>query len=478
MSEQTTSNESVMYEDNSNTDFSSKKNIGGIWTAIVICIIVVGIFIKIYMYDLKIIASKIGEALYLFGETKDKKSKLRMLLECIKQNKMIILLPVVMTVVMYYATQDPSALMDNTSSYVLFIGFVLLLCFGLFSSLPDFSKSSYIPFLVGGIALLGIAMLSYFSSYITPNVIMTVSNGLRIFILLMIVVGLAIGYNLFSENIKSLTGWKGFIANFIFYIPCLLSDGLEYLFQQYSITPNIVFILLIIELLLALGYIYIPKMIQKSIKKTAIVLQNKPVYLDKEHNVGNIENFIFEPLGDRSMIIQNRETYKRNYCINMWIFLNIQPSSDAAYANETNIFNYNNHPRITYKNKSENKRLLNKNVYSFYFSNIYDGNMVSDKNNNSKYEVNISNQKWNMITFNYFNSKVDLYINGNLERTFYYTNNIPDYSSSDAVFLGSDKGLNGAICNVTYNKTPLTAEQIATIYNINYLKNPPVDFIE
>jgi hypothetical protein len=219
-------------------------------------------------------------------------------------------------------------------------------------------------------------------------------------------------------------------------------------------------------------------MIQKSIKKTAIVLQNKPVYLDKEHNVGNIENFIFEPLGDRSMFIQNRETYKRNYCINMWVFLNIQPSSDAAYAHETNIFNYNNHPRITYKNTSENKRLPNRNVYSFYFSNTHDGNMVSDKNNNSKYEVNIANQKWNMITFNYFNSKVDLYINGNLERTFYYTNNIPDYSSADAVFLGSDKGLNGAICNVTYNKTILTAQQIATIYNINYLKNPPVDFIE
>jgi hypothetical protein len=106
---------------------------------------------------------------------------------------------------------------------------------------------------------------------------------------------------------------------------------------------------------------------------------------------------------------------------------------------------------------------------SFYFSNT---------NANANYEVSISNQKWNFIAFNYFDSKVDLYVNGNLERTFYFTNNIPDYSSNDTVLLGSDGGVTGAICNVTYSKAPLSFEQIATMYNINYLKNPPVDFNE
>jgi len=82
------------------------------------------------------------------------------------------------------------------------------------------------------------------------------------------------------------------------------------------------------------------------------------------------------------------------------------------------------------------------------------------------------------MSFNYFESKVDLYINGNLERTFYFANNIPDYSPMDKILLGSDNGVTGAICNVTYNKTPLTSEQIATLYNTNYFKNPPIDFIE
>jgi hypothetical protein len=88
--------------------------------------------------------------------------------------------------------------------------------------------------------------------------------------------------------------------------------------------------------------------------------------------------------------------------INMWVFLNMQPSSDSAYANETTIFNYNNHPRITHKNESENKRLKNRNIYTFYFSN------AKSTDSTAKYDLNIPDQKWNLLTFNYFDSKVDL----------------------------------------------------------------------
>jgi hypothetical protein len=150
----------------------------------------------------------------------------------------------------------------------------------------------------------------------------------------------------------------------------------------------------------------------------------------------------------------------------MWVFVNIQPSSSAAYANETTIFDYNSHPRITYKNETKNDRQKHKDVYTFYFSNT---------NANANYEVSISNQKWNFIAFNYFDSKVDLYVNGNLERTFLFSDNIPEYAPTDTVKIGSDNGLYGAICNVAYNKLPLTSEQIAIMYNINYLNNPPVD---
>ena len=180
---------------------------------------------------------KLSSALYINDYAKQ-----QLLIDCIKNNIGIIIGPIFLACLLYYATHDPKALTNNSSTYVLFIGALVIVSFGIYSSLPDFSKSPYMPFLVGGIALLGISMAGYFSSYLTPSVISTIGNFMRILVLLMIVVGLAIGYKLFSERIKSLTGWKGFFANFLFYIPCMLSDGLEYLLQQYNITPNIVFI--------------------------------------------------------------------------------------------------------------------------------------------------------------------------------------------------------------------------------------------
>jgi hypothetical protein len=154
----------------------------------------------------------------------------------------------------------------------------------------------------------------------------------------------------------------------------------------------------------------------------------------------------------------------------MWVYVNSKASSDAAYATETPIFDYGNgNPKITYKNTSENVRSSDTGIYTVHFSNT---------DSTAVYEISISNQKWNFIVLNYFNSKVDLYVNGNLERTFYFTNNIPEYSSSDLVTLGSNNGLTGAICNVNYHKVPLKGGEIATMFNLHYNKNPPVDFIK
>ena len=71
-------------------------------------------------------------------------------------------------------------------------------------------------------------------------------------------------------------------------------------------------------------------------------------------------------------------------------------------------------------------------------------------------------------------SKVDIYINGSLERTVKYTDNIPSYHSSDSVTIGSENGLDGSICNINYYTIPLTSTQIATKYNVLSLKNPPI----
>jgi hypothetical protein len=70
---------------------------------------------------------------------------------------------------------------------------------------------------------------------------------------------------------------------------------------------------------------------------------------------------------------------------------------------------------------------------------------------------------------------VDLFVNGKLEKTLEFSNNLPIYSSSDEIIVGNENGLDGAICNVQYFNVPLTNTDIANLYNLNMLKNPPVE---
>lgn len=106
------------------------------------------------------------------------------------------------------------------------------------------------------------------------------------------------------------------------------------------------------------------------------------------------------------------------------------------------------------------------------------------------YPVSMESQKWNQIVLNYSDNKVDLCINGNLERTFYLAgenipnpevtrqdgiyNFIPKYSDLDTITIGDEFGIDGAVCNVEYFKQPLTPEQISFNYNIYADKNPPI----
>ena len=102
------------------------------------------------------------------------------------------------------------------------------------------------------------------------------------------------------------------------------------------------------------------------------------------------------------------------------------------------------------------------------------------------YPVSMPSQKWNQVVLNYSDNKVDLFINGQLERTFRLSGEnastkdttiqsfIPQYSDLDTITIGDEFGVDGAVCNVEYYKRPLTSEQIAFQYNIFANSNPPV----
>jgi hypothetical protein len=93
--------------------------------------------------------------------------------------------------------------------------------------------------------------------------------------------------------------------------------------------------------------------------------------------------------------------------------------------------------------------------------------------------MTIPYQKWVNIVFNYNGNGVDLFINGRLEYSYLFSNDHPEFKTSDTMTVGQDNGLAnndsiyGSICNIVYYKNPMTNVNIINNYNMLMYKNPP-----
>ena len=121
-------------------------------------------------------------------------------------------------------------------------------------------------------------------------------------------------------------------------------------------------------------------------------------------------------------------------------------------------------PKITYHNDGT----TSEKSYKIY---------LTDTSHKPDYELNMPVQKWINFVFNYNDNDIDLFIDGNLERSFTFNENrkMPMYDSfSDNITVGSKNGIRGAISNISYYTKPLTKAQIATNYNIFMTNNAPM----
>jgi hypothetical protein len=315
----------------------------------------------------------------------------------------------------------------------------------------------------------------YSYSSMNSDTLSTVSYMITIIICLIAIIGLAIFFYIFNNYLKSLDGAIGFLVYFIFYIPCLLIDFLNYILNEFRMTSRPIYLLFIIEILLIMLYFYSPKLIELTTQSSTsekIILLKDGAFLNNQDVIGHayqLRNTDLPETGSSKVFNNNllqaqQYTYRKWYAISMWVFLNPQPPTTSAYAEETNIFNYGNgKPKVTYFNDMSTANKKNK--YIFYFT--------DKRNGPASYSLTLPNQKWNNFVFNYSSDKVDLFINGNLERTFNFDGNVPDYLATDLVTIGKDNGLDGAICNVVYHTKPMTKTEITSTYNLLMIKNPP-----
>jgi hypothetical protein len=374
----------------------------------------------------------------------------------------------IVSIIIYYAANDGKVLTTNTYLYAILI--IVPIIIGIFLT-GITKKDGLFKIIMLVVIIFLVSITGSFLSNASTSTIQTINYVFYILLFFIVLVGLALFYFVFSDSLQNQRGIFGFIINFIFYIPCLFSDFVLYIKTQIGITPSVVYILFLIEIFLILLYIYLPKLLDYYSSLNTVVLLKDPVYLDVELPIVK-DKKIFLLKNTEVLKTPNIDygiTYRNNnYAFSFWVYINPGSKSKIEYMDETNIFNYaNGKPRVTCKNDQVDPF---KNKFTVYFTN-------NNKNtDNTNYEILLTIQKWNFFVFNYLDNGADLFVNGVLEKSFYFDHdNIPlSGSDADDVFVGSNRGLYGSICNVKYYTVPLSTTQIANNYNSLMFSNPPI----
>ena len=317
-----------------------------------------------------------------------------------------------------------------------------------------------------------ISIIIYILITITSRTATIVYYIFGIVAFLAIICGLALFFYIFSNYLKSQTGWIGFIIYFLFYIPCLALAFVKYIINEFKITSNPALILFFIELVLLLTYIVLPKIIMHISNKEGVPILEGSLFLNKE-NTFAIDTTMPDQY-DLQIAGNVNNTQIRNYSLSMWTYLNAHSKNKMPYNTETGIFDYGDRkPKITYYNSDDQSE--QRDIYRIYFTNNTALNEDNDDTNNFKpyYELKLPTQRWNNLVFNYSSTHADLFVNGNLEKTFKFNKKLPEYSSSDVFKTGSNNGLDGAISNIRYYPKTISKHRITSMYNIFMKKTPP-----
>jgi hypothetical protein len=414
--------------------------------------------------------------------------------------KYFLLYIVVFTIIILFLNinNKSDSLKKNTFTYAFFI--IIPLIIVMYLSTPISSENSLSINILMAVML---ALIFSTSIYYYLKLNKTTSLGVNyissIIIIVFTILALANIFYILGNYLRSFTGMTGIIINFIFYIPCLVITFIKYFMNEFRMTTNPIYVILFLELIVILIYIYLPMLLSKMNKKNGTVLLPKSYFLNEKNVISNstIHEHISPNTEDPNLYfssvlnqqntftnwlnlniqkfsntshddLKDASVFNENYAISMWIYLNVQNISEN---NEIEIFNFgiDNHneknrkgkPRITYLIKKKNDEMI-----KIYFTN--------QTNPLGSHEFKITKQKWNNIVINFSNSKADLFVNGELEFTYNYLNNKPLHNAMDFVTTGEDNGLNGAICNINYYPKNLSLIEITNNYNILMFKNPPI----
>jgi hypothetical protein len=357
----------------------------------------------------------------------------------------------------------------ENSKYYVYVLLILIVIFIIiaFSVYSNNSKSQNSTIYIFFGTLLIFTLLYYAYDYFTTLELTNSETYIfisQLFLVVGILVGMSLFFNIFSEKIRRIPGMWGFIINFIFYIPCIFSDIVGYIKTQLKLTPSISYLLLYIETLIIVVYFLLPIIYKDLIAKKEYVIMREPRFLNYHSTIASGKelpkiNQKNQSGGELGMEKKIDEESRNNFSLSMWLYLNTQDSTTKV----KHIFNYSGEPKIEYVDM-ENGEHIKKCKFTLF---------ENTNGEPSVYYRSLEEQKWNHIVFNYNNNKCDLFINGILEHSAIATY-IKNKTEYDKIEIGDDN-LKGAICNISYVADVLTDGEIATNYNILFNKNPPLN---
>jgi hypothetical protein len=379
------------------------------------------------------------------------------------------------TLILFFAIIDPNLLTSRTTLYAVLT--ILPIVVGFFAmSKTTVSTSMITAVVLGFVFLLVFGGCIYLINNLGLNLIVMNYVFYALFFAILLI-ALVIVYIIFSNAIKRQQGFLGFIIRLIFFIPCLVSDLLDYIRDEFKIAHPVIIWLLFLEILLLILQVYLPGIMRKFTYTTTDSLLPNATYLNDPKTIAYSNRFTMTKLnndvkykdGDQTPgntsqpLMTQDEVYSdfayrnSNYAFSYWVYINAgNMTKDAYTSGNTNVFTYgktdgsNAKPQMKYMNDSL--------VIHFVGSNA------------PPHLVKIPSQKWVHVVVNYSGDHVDLFFDGVLKYTHQYANGVPPPGDADdTVFIGHKDGLDGSIRDVRYFEYAMTDTQINTIYNAGYL---------
>jgi hypothetical protein len=381
--------------------------------------------------------------------------------DCGKQNLYAIGIATYLLIIFFYMTNKPDVLYSEQYFYLSII-IIPLVAVGLwayknFITSDNVSISRYeIMFTTGALILMAVGIYLYISKDVSILEIKSAFTMFRFLEALIVLVILAIVFRTAIEkmNTSESAGWSGFFVQLIFFIPCLIGDFIEYLLGEFKSTPNVVFALFIIEILLILAYIYLPRLMTASITKNGTMLVKEPVPINMKKPLKTYVDLVGGSTKSNDLL-KNPLIINNKFSISGWVYVVSQPPNKYPYNDEATIFEFTTlHPRLVFNGKTNN--------FKAYF------------NRAQNHEFEMPLQKWNYVVFNYDKSSIDLFVNGKLEHTVKRNVNDDSFKINDLVYIGQERGLSGGICNLMYSSTPLIGQDIKYQYDYNKYNEPPM----